>query len=404
MNKDTILKEFEEFNKELNIFWGPILLFETLIPFSDHVYHNKFEKIIGDVKKAKEVFSILTLPSEISFVTQERIELLGMILKFLSSRREREVLASMSNADYLAKIKFENPDFLEALEKHQEKYHWMQNSYGQHVYLTLNNFLEFLKEILKESSLEQIKEELKKISNRDEMSSKQEQILKELGLPEQVKKEIEYMKNISLLQDKRKRIILMMLHQYYRFLEEFSERARLEVAVLGYASTDEIPKILENNFNIDLLKKRKEKGIFVAQTGGRFSKFIENEAEELKRLIFKEQTEILESIHGNVASRGDEAIVTGKIKIVLNPRKESIEEDEILVTSMTRPEFVPLMRKARAIITNEGGITSHAAIVAREMNKPCIIGTKNATEVLKNGDEVELRMNHGVVKIIKRKD
>lgn len=57
--------------------------------------------------------------------------------------------------------------------------------------------------------------------------------------------------------------------------------------------------------------------------------------------------------------------------------------------------------EAKAIINNEGGITSHAAIVSREMNKPCIIGTKIATKVLKNGDIVEVDANKGIVKLKK---
>ena len=68
---------------------------------------------------------------------------------------------------------------------------------------------------------------------------------------------------------------------------------------------------------------------------------------------------------------------------------------------MTRPEFLPLMSKASAFITDEGGITCHAAIVAREMKKPCIIGTKIGTKALKDGDMIEVDADKGVVKIIK---
>jgi pyruvate,water dikinase len=76
------------------------------------------------------------------------------------------------------------------------------------------------------------------------------------------------------------------------------------------------------------------------------------------------------------------------------------QEGEILVTGMTRPEFVPLMRRAAAIVTDEGGITCHAAIVSRELNKPCIIGTKFATHILKDGDEVLVDANQGIITIL----
>ena len=66
------------------------------------------------------------------------------------------------------------------------------------------------------------------------------------------------------------------------------------------------------------------------------------------------------------------------------------------------PEYVPLMKKAAAIVTDEGGITCHAAIVSRELNKPCIIGVKIATKVLKDGDLIEVDAEKGVVKVIKK--
>ena len=81
---------------------------------------------------------------------------------------------------------------------------------------------------------------------------------------------------------------------------------------------------------------------------------------------------------------------------------KKINSNSILVARMTFPEYFPAMNKARAFITDEGGITCHAAIVAREMNKPCIIGTKIATKVLKDGDLVEVDADKGVVRILRR--
>jgi pyruvate,water dikinase len=68
---------------------------------------------------------------------------------------------------------------------------------------------------------------------------------------------------------------------------------------------------------------------------------------------------------------------------------------------MTRPEFVPLMKLASAIVTDDGGITCHAAIVSRELGIPCIIGTKVGTKVFKDGDRVEVDANRGIIRKIK---
>jgi phosphohistidine swiveling domain-containing protein len=89
----------------------------------------------------------------------------------------------------------------------------------------------------------------------------------------------------------------------------------------------------------------------------------------------------------------------GTVRIVVNPAKVSkFNEGDILVTGMTRPEFVPLMKKAGAIVTDAGGILSHAAIVARELKKPCIIGTQTATKAFKDGDEVEVDAEKGIIR------
>ena len=90
------------------------------------------------------------------------------------------------------------------------------------------------------------------------------------------------------------------------------------------------------------------------------------------------------------------------MKIVLDPQNEkAFKKGDILITGMTRPEYIPLMKLAKAVVTNEGGITSHAAVVSRELGIPCIIATKIATQVFKDGDTVEVDGEKGVVRKIR---
>ena len=106
-----------------------------------------------------------------------------------------------------------------------------------------------------------------------------------------------------------------------------------------------------------------------------------------------------EEIIGKVAFPG---VVRGKVVLHQSWTGTTvINEGDILVTGMTNPQMIPYIKKAGAIVTDEGGITCHAAIISREMKKPCITGTKNATQLLKNGDLVEVDANNGIVKIIK---
>jgi pyruvate,water dikinase len=75
----------------------------------------------------------------------------------------------------------------------------------------------------------------------------------------------------------------------------------------------------------------------------------------------------------------------------------------ILVTSMTSPDYIHAMRIAKAIITDVGGLMSHAAVVSRELGIPCIVNTKIATKVLKDGDLIEVNANTGIIRLLKKK-
>ncbi|MBS3127522.1 hypothetical protein J4410_00050 [Candidatus Woesearchaeota archaeon] len=102
------------------------------------------------------------------------------------------------------------------------------------------------------------------------------------------------------------------------------------------------------------------------------------------------------SIKGQTACGG---LAKGEVKIIRGVLEfKKMKDNAVLVTSMTTPDFVPLMQCASAIVTDEGGITCHAAIVSRELKKPCIIGTKIATQVLHDGDFVEVDAYKGIVK------
>jgi phosphohistidine swiveling domain-containing protein len=104
------------------------------------------------------------------------------------------------------------------------------------------------------------------------------------------------------------------------------------------------------------------------------------------------------TIKGRTAYPGK---VNGKVNIIMTKDKiDTIQDGEILVTPMTSPDYLPALKKAKAFVTDEGGITSHAAIIARELKKPCVVGTKFATKKLKTGDLVEVDANNGIVRIL----
>lgn len=108
------------------------------------------------------------------------------------------------------------------------------------------------------------------------------------------------------------------------------------------------------------------------------------------------------TLKGTPASPG---MVKGPVCIVKGTQDISrFKEGDILVAKVTEPSMVIMMNKAAAIVTDKGGLTTHAAIVSRELGVPCVVGTGQATSILKDGDMVEVDAAKGVVKVLSRSE
>lgn len=162
----------------------------------------------------------------------------------------------------------------------------------------------------------------------------------------------------------------------------------------------------EEIFNQKEIKKEKikvrKKGFIYHNnklyTGDEIEKFIEEKNIEFDDEKLIEQSK--DMLKGEIGYKG---IVQGKAKIIMTPKEiYKLNEGEILIAPMTTPDYIPAMKKASAFITDEGGITSHASIVSREMKKPCIVGTKIATKIIKDGFELKVNANKGYIEILKR--
>lgn len=105
-----------------------------------------------------------------------------------------------------------------------------------------------------------------------------------------------------------------------------------------------------------------------------------------------------------VGQTGCKGKVTGRVRVVEDLEAGLVEfrEGEVLVCSMTTPQYLPLMLTCSGIVTDQGGVLSHAAIVARELHKPCVVGTRIATQILSTGDLVEVDGENGVVRVLER--
>ncbi len=150
---------------------------------------------------------------------------------------------------------------------------------------------------------------------------------------------------------------------------------------------------------LEVLKKRWI-SFFTVAGEGKFLMTLEEFGNAYPHFVFKTE-KIKNSPHelrGEIAQKG---YAKGRVKI-LRRRDQlgEVREGDIIVSPMTTTDFLPAMLRAAAIVTDEGGIACHAAITARELKKPCVTGTRIATQVLKDGDLVEVDADSGIIRIL----
>ena len=158
-----------------------------------------------------------------------------------------------------------------------------------------------------------------------------------------------------------------------------------------YLKTKKLPpeKILKKRYKCSALLFKKGKSSFL----------FDEKVKKIEKQIFDTLHDNKNDIKGSIAYTG---IATGIARIVLDPHKPGkFNNGDILVTGMTRPEFLPLVQKASAIVTDAGGVLCHAAIIARELKKPCIVGTEIATKLIKGGQTIRVDAENGVISVIK---
>jgi pyruvate,water dikinase len=166
--------------------------------------------------------------------------------------------------------------------------------------------------------------------------------------------------------------------------QKLSEQEIIDLAKYGKVLEDHYQKPMDTEWAIENNK------LYIVQTRP-VTTLLTNKHNHVDQI----SSNLKEILKGLGASPG---AATGKVKIVLDMNQlGKFQKGDVLVTRMTTPDFVPAMRKAVAIVTDEGGITSHASIVSRELGIPCVVGTEKATQILQDDEEISVDGSNGVV-------
>lgn len=382
--------EAHQLYREFSVF---LLLPHSLENFFDEEISKMVKKHISDGKRLVEYHQKLVESIKYNVSQEETISL----LKIACAIKRSVVNFENDTTRLIKELQQKEKIIWKRIEKHLQKYSWLQIRWFYGELLSPEDILERLKTILKENPAEKLKE----MEEKPRIVKKQtEKICQELKLNKEEKAFIAVVKEYVFIRTYRTDKLNEANYYLIPLIKEAAQRLKISYDDILYMTLPEVVESLQKGnipltINIDLRKKawalyREDENIIVFQGEKEVEQF--GKEQGFARQDFSK----IQEIKGNKAYGGK---VSGTAKVILSPTEvRKVQKGDILVAVMTFPSFIVAMEKAAAFVTDEGGILCHAAIVAREMKKPCVIATKIATKVFKDGDLIEVDADNGAVR------
>ncbi|HLD31907.1 MAG TPA: PEP-utilizing enzyme [Patescibacteria group bacterium] len=353
----------------------------TVMEMEEPLLSNRLEQIIKDrlgenQQDLGKCFQILTTSTTRTVAGEEEQELLRL--------RQRQLTTGLSP---------------EEISVHQKRYSWIGFGYTGPGWncQDIEDRLSALPDT--ENGLKQFEEEKNKTLSQT--LAEQTNWETRLGLTEKEKYLFQTLRTLGFWKFERK-FQNQKAHELMEdFIREIARRNNLSILQAKMIGPNEMEDVLiHNRVNPDQLNERLNESVVV---------FSGSKCEVWEGSRGKE---ILTEIHQSLAVNLDQTIIKGstaypgiaqgtarQVNTVEDMQK--LQPGDILISTSTSPQILPAMKKAAAIVTDSGGITCHAAIVAREIKIPTVIGTKIATKIIKDGDQIRVDADQAIITIIK---
>lgn len=374
---DQLIDAYQKFAKLQSRQYG----IGALLPLMDIGGLSYLESFLRDFlakhlpeEEAAKAFSVFTTPTKNSFSLDQEEDLL---------RLAQGVIANPAARD-------------ELLAVHTAKHGWVYYVY-QGPAFTERQFGEFLDEVLNKG-IDPEKELAKRAQDRADLLAEKERLISLMQPTEKEKGLLMLVSEFVWSKPRRKDYQSKSYFHMEAFFREWARRTGTTLRHARAATQGQIREgLLNNAFDQATLEKQFRHHIVFTGTNG-VEVLFDDEAEVFSKQIVRDEEGAgdTKELIGATAFPGK---VRGTVKIVNTPEDiGKMNQGDILVAIATTPSCVPAMKKAGAIVSDEGGLTCHAAIVSRELRVPCVVGTKFATQVLKDGDEVEVDAEKGIVR------
>lgn len=362
--------------KKLDKLWLDVWIKGVLIEWTDPEGHFLLEREIkkSGINFAVQEIEILTSPEKMTYVQEE-----------LLSRFE------------IIKAAKKGLNIKDLIRKHTDNFFWHKNNWAHVEELTLEYFEKQIKKDIKNYA--EIGKECVAINKYlKEIKGKKEKIINEKDIPVALQNIFYLFAALADWRDERKKLSMAIIEHYlYQIIKRLARENNIPEELAHQLTFKDITGWKISAETLDEIKERRKRAVYYYKAKEKSCWLYGEKAQRIYRLLVDSLRK--EELTGMIANKGK---IIGKVKLIENKSDfQKFKKGNILVATMTRPEYMPLMKIAGAIVTNEGGITCHAAIISRELNKPCIIGTQVATETLKDGDLVEVDADKGIIKKIK---
>lgn len=378
------------YNKYIRLFRDIFIAYNMSQPEVSEPLENYLKQLLLKHYQAEEntkVFLIITSPTAQNLLIEENLDWQKILLKaFTLPKNQTE---SINNK----------------IENHSRKYGWIATQ-EQNKFLDSKYYLKILQENLKSDSIDDIKDRINNLQFQGQKTkSEQEKILAKLKSQE-IKNIAETMQKMASLRIGLRLAWTRGAYFSQPLFDEIAKRLKIEPNLARCMQPKELQNaLIKKQFTQKQIEDREKNYIYFLKNGRKLLLTGQKAEEFIGSQEFEKTNDDFNELKGVIANPG---FASGEVKIIHSHSKsqskevQKMKKGQILVTGSTKPQLMVACRKAIAIVTDEGGMLSHAAIVSRELNIPCIVGTKNATQVLKDGDLVEVDAKNGIVKILKR--
>lgn len=364
-------------------------------PFSNYLRDEleKHLRSIGIDEKVKiiEFFIALTTPFRKNFTQEEQIEFLELLKFIQSSGVDAKILRENKNEEVMDKISSEAS---EKINQHYEKWRWTPYGYIGPAY----GLYHYLDELRGQLAVENAQDLIDEESARNEkIRLRLEKLEEEIKLPDNLRHLFKIARDIIWLKDFRKMCFYYGHYVLDKINSEFARRLQLSLKQINHIPAPEFEDaVLRRKFDENAINERISYSL-IWSDNKTVKYYYGDEARKIRDSLDVEEVELkTDEFLGACACPGS---ARGKVKIVHTVDDvPKVQEGDIMLAITTHPAFLSAMKRAAAIVTEDGGITCHAAIVAREFRIPCVVGVKKITMLLKDDQMVEVDATNGLIK------